>query len=96
MCTFPSGLDVVALDGPFAGVAVGPRQLDSGDGLAENEVPGSAGGSLLGPGCDVAAHLAPVADGLGPDGEGVADFLLQVVDKQHTLVDPLLDLLRVV
>ena len=94
--TFSARFDVVSFDWSLASVGVGPRQPEGADGFTEDQIPGPVGGALLGSGGHVTGDGAAVADGLSANGEGVADFLLQVVNKQHPLVDSLLHLLRII
>ena len=94
--TFSARLNVVSLNRPPAGIAVGPRQFDSADSFAENEVAWPARGALLRSRGDVSSGLWPVPDGLCPNGKSVAHLLLQVVNKQHSFVHALLHLFGII
>jgi hypothetical protein len=50
----------------------------------------------LWPGCHVPYDGRAVVEGLSPNGEGVGDLLLQIVNEKEPLRDALLHLLRII
>lgn len=94
MHTFLSCFYVVSQNWSFPGFSVWPAEANSWPCFGQLKISDPTGGARLGAGRHISGRSRAVVDGLGPDGKGVGDPFLQVLNVEVVLLNPLLYLLR--